>query len=59
MPQSHTFDPERLVLSLPTCPRCWALMWLTRIEPDKPGYDNRTFVCASCDYTITETVKYR
>ena len=37
---------------------CWARMWLTRIEPDKPGYDKRTFECAQCKFTMTETVKY-
>jgi hypothetical protein len=59
MPQSHTFDPARLVLSQPTCPKCWALMWLTRIDPDEPGYDKRTFKCVECELTVTETVKYR
>ena len=58
MPQSHLYDPAGLELSLWTCPMCWARMWLTRIEPDKPGYDKRTFECAQCKFTMTETVKY-
>ena len=57
MPQSHIYDPARLELSQWTCPMCWARMWLTRIEPDKPSYDKRTFECAQCKFTTTETVK--
>jgi len=41
MPQSNIFDPARLVLSQPTCPKCWATMCLTHIEPDEPDYDKR------------------
>jgi hypothetical protein len=26
----------------PVCPRCNALMWIARIEPDEPGHDRRT-----------------
>jgi hypothetical protein len=59
MPQSNIFDPARLVLSQPTCPKCWATMCLTHIEPDEPDYDKRTFECVQCEFTTTETVKYR
>lgn len=30
------------------CPQCEARMWLTVIEPDKPGYDKCTFECTNC-----------
>ena len=59
MPQSHIFDPAGLMLSQPVCPQCWARMWLTQIEPDEPGYDKRTFKCNQCEFTISETVRYR
>jgi hypothetical protein len=25
-------------------------MWLTRIEPDKPGYEQRVFSCTLCQH---------
>jgi hypothetical protein len=34
-------------------------MWLTRIEPDKPDYEKRTFECKACGGTTVEIVKYR
>ena len=49
MSQSYSFDPDRLVLSLPECPKCGSPMWLARIEPDSPGNDKRTFECPVCD----------
>ena len=60
MSQSENiFDPARLVLNLPICPKCGARMWLARIEPDEPGHDKRTFECQRCENVITQTVKYR
>jgi hypothetical protein len=34
----------------PPCPRCSWPMWLARITPYQPGYDERTFECAGCQY---------
>lgn len=34
-------------------------MWLTRIEPDEPGHDKRTFESPHCEHTLSEIVKYR
>jgi hypothetical protein len=34
-------------------------MWLSRIEPDEPGHDKRTFECPSCEKVVSEIVKYR
>ena len=59
MSEWESFDPARLVLRLPTCPKCGATMWLERIEPDAPGHDKRTFQCPTCENVISETVKYR
>jgi hypothetical protein len=60
MSQSENmFDPIRLVLDLPICPKCRARMWLARIEPDEPGHDKRTFECAQCENVVSEIVKYR
>ena len=60
MSQSENiFDPARLVLNLPFCPKCSARMWLARIEPDEPGHDKRTFECPQCENVVSEVVKYR
>ena len=53
------YDPGKLEIAHPTCERCGAPMWLTRIEPDKPDHDRRTFECKACGKTVVEVVKYR
>jgi len=42
----------------PTCAKCGAPMWLTRIEPDFPHHEKRTFECKACGGTRTVIVKY-
>ncbi len=42
----------------PPCSECGAKMWLTRIEPDRPGYEIRTFACTKCGSTETVVAKY-
>ena len=34
-------------------------MWITRLVPDKPDHDKRTFECKACGSTTTEVVKCR
>jgi hypothetical protein len=43
----------------PTCAKCGAPMWLTRIEPDEPGLEKRTFECQACQNEAIEIVKNR
>jgi DNA polymerase III alpha subunit (gram-positive type) len=43
----------------PACPKCSALMDLARIEPEKPGFDLRTFECPTCQHVETVVVKFR
>jgi hypothetical protein len=59
MSQFASVDPAALVLSQPTCPLCGAKMGLVRIEPDKPGHENRIFECPGCEKVVSEVVKYR
>jgi DNA-directed RNA polymerase subunit M/transcription elongation factor TFIIS len=33
------------------CPDCESLMILSRLEPDKPGFDLRTYACLMCAAT--------
>ena len=42
----------------PTCAICDAPMWLTRIEPDFPHHEKRTFECKACGGTTTVIVKF-
>jgi len=57
MHQSRIFVPSRLALSQPLCLKCGAGMWLASLEPDRPGYDMRSFECSKCEVAFTETVK--
>jgi hypothetical protein len=34
-------------------------MMLTRIEPDAPGYDRRTFECPQCENSETVLANFR
>jgi hypothetical protein len=38
----------------PFCPECESAMMLSRLEPDKPGFDLRTYACLMC--AATESV---
>ena len=59
MPHSDIFDPVITPIERPPCPKCGALMWLTRVEPDKPDHDTRTFECPECENSETVLTKYR
>ena len=43
----------------PPCSKCGAKMLLSRIEPDKPDHDKRTFDCPICNTSESFVVKYR
>jgi ribosomal protein S27AE len=59
MSRSYSFNPARLVLSQPICPKCGSPMWLARIEPESPDHDKRTFECPQCENVVSEIIKYR
>jgi len=42
----------------PLCSKCGARMWLTRIEPDKPGCNRRLFECSRCEHGMAEVVEF-
>ena len=50
--------PSIKASSRPWCPRCETRLWLMCLEPDKPGYDTRTFKCPACEYSERLLVKY-
>jgi DNA-directed RNA polymerase subunit M/transcription elongation factor TFIIS len=37
----------------PRCPKCGAMMSLRIIEPERSGFDSRTFECPKCYDTET------
>ncbi len=41
------------------CSECGSPMDLTRIEPDKPGHDLRTFECPQCQHSETIVVQFK
>ena len=43
----------------PVCSRCQTQMMLSRIEPDAPDHDKRTFECPACNHEISEIVQFK
>jgi DNA-directed RNA polymerase subunit M/transcription elongation factor TFIIS len=41
------------VIKSPRCPKCGEMMALRLIEPERPGFDLRTFECPKCMSTET------
>ena len=42
------------------CPKCrGAMMTLALIEPDKPGWEQRTFECQNCGHNQTSVVEIK
>jgi DNA-directed RNA polymerase subunit RPC12/RpoP len=49
---------SRLTTSVrPVCTKCGTPMWLTRIQPDQPGYARRSFECPRCHHQMTEVIE--
>jgi hypothetical protein len=44
------------VIRGPRCPKCEEMMALRVIEPERPGFDSRTFECPKCYDTETLVV---
>ena len=58
MPQFQSIPHSQDIVH-PTCPKCGAPMWLTRIEPDEPGSEKRIFECQACQNELVEVIKFR
>jgi DNA polymerase III alpha subunit (gram-positive type) len=43
----------------PDCPKCTAQMYLARIQPEKPGFDLRTFDCPRCQHVESTVVQFK
>jgi hypothetical protein len=54
-----TSAPSPIALGCPTCFRCSTRMLLTRIFPDRPGYNRHSYECPRCEYAPTEIVKLK
>jgi predicted RNA-binding Zn-ribbon protein involved in translation (DUF1610 family) len=44
------------IIKSPRCPKCGEMMALRLIEPERPGFDLRTFECPKCFGTETLVV---
>src|SRR5262249_25745454 len=60
---AHAFPMKRSTamnaLIDPACPACDCMMWISEIEPAKPCYDRRTFVCPRCHQVEGLVVQFR
>jgi hypothetical protein len=45
MNRSHTEDQGSV---MPTCRRCQRAMTVSRIVPEQPGHETRTYRCTAC-----------
>ena len=43
----------------PVCSKCGAPLWLTRVEPDRPGFALRTFECPRCKNRSSEVIELK
>ena len=43
----------------PPCPACDCIMWISEIEPAKPCFDRRTYVCPRCQQVEVMVVQFR
>ena len=55
----HTFSPPPLLFGCPECPQCGAQMLLSRIFPDRLGYDTCIYECSQCDREVTQNPEYK
>lgn len=51
--------PPQRTIHQPPCPDCGRPMMLTRVDPDTPDHDKRTFGCLACDREESVVVKFR
>jgi hypothetical protein len=49
--------PTTEAILRPPCPKCGTKMHLARIEPEKPGYETRTFECPNCEHSLSIVAK--
>jgi ribosomal protein S27AE len=59
MADIQSLESDPLQTQRPSCPRCGARMSMTRIEPETPGIDRRTFECAQCQHIETILVAFQ
>jgi hypothetical protein len=59
MAQSQYTPTTPVYFDRPACPKCGMRMGLTRIEPNAPGIDERTFECHQCGHIESVLVKFR
>jgi hypothetical protein len=58
MPQLQKRSPVSATIEHRLCLRCGTQMHLASIQPEKEGYDRRTFQCAKCAYAEDFVVKF-
>jgi hypothetical protein len=56
-PMAFFAESPRTTAKRPVCSKCGAPMWLTRIQPGKPGFARRTLECPQCQNAVTEIIE--
>jgi hypothetical protein len=51
-----TYSPT--IIDYPDCRKCGTKTRVVQIEPGKPGFDKRTFICSECNHADVVFVKY-
>lgn len=59
MSKLQSDDTRTMAAKRPSCPNCGTEMMISRIEPDKPDHDMRTFECPKCNHDVSLVVKYQ
>ena len=50
--------PRTDAIIRPECPKCGMRTLLSRISPDGPGYERRTFECPNCKHSVSTIAKF-
>ena len=53
---TRTYLPT--VIDYPDCRKCGTRTRVVSVEPGKPGYDKRTFICSACNHAEIVFVEY-
>ena len=56
MRQFEVIPPAQDIVH-PTCAKCGAPMWLTRVAADGPDWEQRTFECQACQNEAIDVVR--
>ena len=57
MTMFHAVPVQSMALVGSPCLKCGSQMALSRIEPEKPGYEHHVFECSKCGHLQSQVVE--